>query len=111
MMCLGTVVILLVLELIELLCGFKAFIISGKISASNYEFLFSILLSLTSCWIPSTYILVFLKLFQSSVMDNYFFPTFFPLLFSMYLFNIHNTLQPHEYKDYYCSTQFNVLPY
>ena len=89
--------------------GFKAFIISGKFSASNQEVLFSILLSSTSYWILSTYTVVFLK-FQSSVMDNQIFPTFFPLVFSMSLFNILNAVQLHEYKDYCCHKHFNVLP-
>ena len=54
--------------------GFKAFIIPGNFSASNYEVICSILLSFTSCGVPFTYTLALLKLFQSSLMHNYFFP-------------------------------------
>ena len=54
--------------------SFKTFIIAGKFSTSNYEVLWSILLSFTSCGIPFTYILALLKLLQSSLMHNKFFP-------------------------------------
>jgi len=39
------------------------------------------------------------------------FPTVFAWLFYMSLFNILNILQLHEYKDYWCSKHFNVLPF
>ena len=38
------------------------------------------------------------------------FPTVFACLSYMSLFNILNILQLHEYKDYWCSKHFNVLP-
>ena len=65
-------------------------------SASKYEVLFSILLSLTSCWIPSTYILVFLKLLKVLWWTINFFPHsfhyYFPCLYLTYsiLFSFRN---------------------
>ena len=91
-------------------CGFKAFIISGDFSASNYEgfFLYS---PVSNFLLDSIYIYwSILKVVSKFCDGQLIFPTFFPLLFSMSLFNILNTLQLHEYKDYCCSKHFNVLP-
>ena len=65
--------------------GLQPFIILVNFSASNYEVLCFILPSFTSCGIPFTYTLALLKLLQSSLMHNYFFPTIFAFLFYMSL--------------------------
>ena len=54
--------------------GFKAFIIPGNFSTSNYEVLCSILLSFTSCGFPFIYVLTLFKLLHRYLMHNSFFP-------------------------------------
>ena len=58
------------------ICGFKAFINFGNFSVNSSSAIFSVLLSLTSLGTPATYILVFLKLLQSSLMLFIFSPQF-----------------------------------
>ena len=89
--------------------GFKAFIISGNFSASNYEVLCSILLSFTSCGFPFIYVLTLFKLLHRYLMHNSFFPQSLHFYFTC-LFNILSILQFHECRDYWCRGTLMSFP-